>query len=840
VKLIKHLLVLVILILYFSQVFSQNLNEKLPLQTVLIAVEQKYEITFTYVDKNIEGIVLMMPGDNLNLDEILEYLHEHSGLFFQPLSARNIAIRKDLPFKRNFCGFIIDRESGEYLHGATIQSDSIGALSDANGYFELKDITMDDTLHFRFLGYATLDVPVHDLAESSCDTIYLKQKVRKLHEVIVANFITKGINMNSDGSFNIETQTLGILPGLTDPDVLQTVQALPGIQSINETVSDINVRGGTNDQNLIFWDGVKMYQSGHFFGLISAFNPYLTKEVHLIKNGTTTALSDGVSSTIDIRTDDHVSQTFSGGAGINMINADLFLKFPVGKKISFQVSTRRSISDILQTPTYEQYFNRIFRNTDVIDSTDPVLDTLVDSDENFKFHDLTVKFLYDISKKDKIRLNFLRLYNTVDYKESALISNNLESKTSGLEQESLTSGLSYSRLWNEKLVTTAQLYYSAYELGAINFDVLNDQRLIQENKVLDTGLKLDARIGISNTFDLLTGYQFSEVGITNLEDVNNPVYRKLIKEVLQTHAMFAEGNYTSKSNNTNLRVGVRANYFQKFDRFIFEPRLAFSQRFLRHFYFEVLGEMKSQTTTQVIDLQNDFLGVEKRRWILANDDDIPIVQSKQVSVGMHYQQNNFLISIDGYYKQVDDITSSSQGFQNQFQYIRSVGSYNVKGVDFLINYHFGNFRIWTSYSFADNIYDFPEFQPPVFPNNLDVRHTTSIGSSYQLKNFQLSAGVNWHTGKPYTEPLGIVDGDIVYDTPNNIRIDDYLRLDISAKYQFPISRRVRGTIGASFWNLLNKQNIINTYFAVDQNGDLETIQQYALRFTPNFMFRISF
>ncbi|MCK5704529.1 MAG: TonB-dependent receptor plug domain-containing protein, partial [Cyclobacteriaceae bacterium] len=683
-------------------------------------------------------------------------------------------------------------------------------------------------------------LPVRDLDGESFDRFYLKQKVTKLQEVIVSNFITKGIDVNSDGSFKIDAGTLGILPGLTDPDVLQTIQALPGIQSINETVSDINVRGGTNDQNLIFWDGIKMYQSGHFFGLISAFNPYITKEVVLIKNGTTTALSDGVSSTIDIRTDDKVSQNFSGGAGINMINADLFFKIPLAKNVSLQLSSRRSISDLVHTPTYDQYFNRIFRNTDVTSSSDPVADTLVGSNEKFNFYDITAKLLYNISGKDKLRISFLRVFNTINYEENALVNNVLESKTSGLEQQTTASSIVYRRLWSDKLVTTAQLYFSGYELGAINFDVLNDQRLIQENKILDTGLKLDARIALSNTLDLFTGYQLFEVGITNLVDINNPTYRRLIKRVLRSHAAFAEGNYSSGSGNTNLRLGLRANYFEKFNLFILEPRLAFNQRFLGHFSFEVLGEMKSQTTTQVIDLQNDFLGVEKRRWVLANEDDIPVVESKQVSAGLRYQQGNFLVSLDGYIKQVNGITSSSQGFQNQFQYVRSSGSYEVSGLDFLINQRIGKFTTWLSYSYAENTYEFSEFIPPVFPNNLDIRHTTTFGSSFQTKNFQLSAGLNWRTGKPYTLGTDIIDGKIVYENPNNSRLDDYLRIDLSAKYLFQFSKGVRGEIGASLWNILDNQNIVNIYFQVDENGNLETIQQSALGFTPNFMFRVSF
>ncbi|MBE7326221.1 Plug domain-containing protein, partial [Nocardioides sp. Y6] len=79
----------------------------------------------------------------------------------------------------------------------------------------------------------------------------------------------------------------------------------------NESIANINVRGGTNDQNLILWDGIKMYHSGHFFGLISAYNPNLTEKVYVTKNGTSSQYSDGVSSTIDMRTKNELNRKFT-------------------------------------------------------------------------------------------------------------------------------------------------------------------------------------------------------------------------------------------------------------------------------------------------------------------------------------------------------------------------------------------------------------------------------------------------------------------------------------------------------------------------------------------------
>ena len=132
-------------------------------------------------------------------------------------------------------------------------------------------------------------------------------KLEYLEEVLITNYLTKGISLSNNGTVVIEQQEFGILPGLIEPDILQSIQSLPGIASINETVSNLNVRGGTHDQNLILWDGIKMYQSGHFFGLISAFNPYLTNNVEVIKNGSSAAYGDGVSSIINMRLDNSLN-----------------------------------------------------------------------------------------------------------------------------------------------------------------------------------------------------------------------------------------------------------------------------------------------------------------------------------------------------------------------------------------------------------------------------------------------------------------------------------------------------------------------------------------------------
>ena len=666
---------------------------------------------------------------------------------------------------------------------------------------------------------------------------------QRLEEVVVTNYLTKGITQLNDGTTTIKPEIFGILPGLIEPDVLQTIQALPGIYSVDETVSNINVRGGTHDQNLFLWDGIKMYQSGHFFGLISAFNPYTTKQVNISKNGTRAKYGDGISSVIDMQLSNTIDNQFKAGAGFNLINADAYAKIPLSKKTELQLSARRSITDLVVTPTYDQYFKRIFQDSDLTNNQNGSYS--ISKNEDFYFYDITAKFLYDITPTDRIRVHFLNVNNDLNYDEQSTVNDNNEALNSKLSQQNLATGITYTKDWNTRLSTTAQIYVTNYNLDATNFDVINNQRLIQENKVTDNSAKIDVNFKANHNIKFNGGYQFSEVGVSNLEDVNNPVFRSYIKEVIRSHAVYAETSLLSNNAKTNLKFGTRINYHQKFNLFLVEPRLSFSQRFLNDFRFEVLGEFKSQTTSQIIDLQNDFLGIEKRRWILSNNNDIPIIKSKQISTGIHYNKNQLLISAEAYIKKVDGITTRSQGFQNQYQFVNAIGSYQIQGVDFLVNKQFNDLiSTWLSYSYSKNNYTFQDLNNgEPFPNNTDIRHALTVAGTYTYNQFKIALGLNWHTGKPTTQPIAgneSTDGEINYEAPNSSNLKDYLRADCSATYDFDFSAKTHATVGASVWNVTNKKNVINSYYTIDDDNMVSKVENQSLGITPNVSFRLQF
>ncbi|MCB0457852.1 MAG: TonB-dependent receptor, partial [Flavobacteriaceae bacterium] len=442
--------------------------------------------------------------------------------------------------------------------------------------------------------------------------------------------------------------------------------------------------------------------------------------------------------------------------------------------------------------------------------------------------------------------NFLALENHFEYTER--LSDVQE--TSTLKQKSEVAGVSWERQWSNRFITDASATVSHYLLLAEKQDILTTQEINQENEVLDLSAKLNTRLQFSDKLQLHSGYHFSEVGIANTQDINLPRFRDFEKNVLRSHIVYGNVLYASLNKKTRINGGIRANYFEKFDELLIEPRVHLYQEIADNFALELAGEFKNQTITQRIDLQSDFLGVEKRRWVLTDNESVPIKKSKQGSLGFLYNKSGWFINTEGFYKEVTGITSKSQGFQNQFQFSKSVGDYTVKGLEVLINKKWQRISGWVSYGYSKNDYTFHEFTPSNFSNNVDITHIVTLAGTYEINHFKFATGFNWRTGKPYTlpsqEPLIFNDGalTIIYKNPNEERLPDYLRVDFSVEYLWEISEKVDATFNLALLNLTNQKNILNRRYSIndetDINSEINQIEEHSLGFTPNFSVQILF
>lgn len=844
----NRFLIIISLFVFVLPLRAQDKGNAVLLKTIFENISKKHQVSFNYIEEEIAVFKLVPPSNSLTLQEKLNYITEKTKLKFEFISKKYISVINNQKLDKPLCGFLLDEETKEPIIGAFLQITATNSTAITNdlGYFELNVKSAND-IEISHLNYKTKLVQSTFLYVENCPKIYLKSIINDLEPVVTTVYLTKGITKRKDGTFEIKPKKIGQLPGLTEPDVFQTMQQIPGINATDENISNTSVRGGTHDQNLFLWNGIRLYQTGHFFGLISSLNPNLAHKINIAKNGTSAFYGDGVSSSVLISTHTDSIENTRGAIGLNLINADFYTKVKTSKKSNIEISGRRSYTDLVTSPTYTNYFNKIFQNTIVTNYFDNQ-NIKYNSDEDFYFYDFTAQYHQKIKRKTDLFIDILSISNVLDVLQTKTENGITTSKYSCLEQQTYGANASLKTDWNAKNSSEISIYASYYNINSENESIESNQIFNQENTILDTGIKLQNSHVLSDKFTFLNGYQFNEIGVRNVDIVNTPIFSRKIKEVLKNHALIAELKYRSSNDKFNGRIGFRQNYIQEFSTFIFEPRVQLNYKFTPYFQLEIMGESKHQTTSQIVDLQQDFLGIEKRRWTLSNNKDIPIMKSKQTSLGFSFNKNNWLLTLENFYKKVDGITSMSQGFQNQYEFVKTNGNYTVYGTEFLIQKQFRPITAWISYTFQENNYDFKTLNTTAFPNNFEIKHTIKSAIISDFKNIKLAIGAQWFTGKPTTLPISTTPiytdpetPTVGYQSPNSSNLEDYFQVNFSGAYAFNIGTKSKLNFGFSVQNLLNNKTSINQHYRVNNNTNIvEQVNTFSLERTPNAFLRFTF
>lgn len=842
----KHFYVLFFCFVFVLKSTAQDNRKAIALKSILQSIEKKHHVNFNYIDNEINVFKIVPPKNSLQLNDKINYLRKKTNLVFEIVDHKfiNISSKKESEL---VCGYVFSKEDNSPQENVNIHFLNGGnTTTNKKGYFEIKKEKNSDLL-ISHVGFTSQKIDLPEIDNKKCLQIFLEMEVLELDKVITNHILVSGISKTIDGTFIIKPKRLGILPGLIEPDVLQTMLQIPGIYSADESLSSINVRGGTQDQNLFLWNGIKMYQTGHFFGLISAFNPNLAHTISISKNGSSPFYGESVSSVVDISSNPNKFGKNVFSAGINMINGDVYSKFNINKKGFLEIAGRRSVTDLVKTPTYDQYFNKAFQNTTITNFSNSQ-NVNYSSIEKFYFHDVTLKYSQEIGLKDHIILDLISINDKLNVEQKTTINNSVQSENNILSQQNNGGDLSWKRNWNSKNTTKINAFVSSYQLDAQKNNVQVNQIVKQQNLVLDDGVKLENNHTINSKFTINDGYQFDEIGTTNLDEVNNPVYYRKIKEVLRTHALIVEGKYNDTLSKVFLKTGLRLNYIEQFKKYLLEPRLQFNYGISNSLSLEILGEFKSQNCYQIIDRQQDYFGIEKRRWILSNNSTIPIQSSKQASISLSYAKEGWLVSLDNFYKKVSGINSSSQGFQNQFEFASLIGDYEVLGTEFLIQKKINHFVTWLSYAYNDNNYHFLNIAQTKFSNNFELKHVVSWAGTYEIRNFKIALGSKWYSGRPETTPLSKVINNsspsnptIDYNAPNNKKLDNFFQVNFSTTYNWEDLKGIEYKLGVSVSNVLNRKNEISEYYRINTStNSIEDVKTYSIERTPNLSLRVIF
>ena len=855
-----NLKILAFFLISFLSILNAKAQKKeyknTPLKKVLLVLEKQHNIKFSFSDELVANTLISGEFYKNSLDKILKELQIKTGLIFQKITDRYIIISsKNSNKKMTICGYVLNTISKKPLTNATVSTlnNSNGTTTDEDGYFQLNDISTKNQLQVSYIGYKTLLISAKKLTQKPCLKIYLKEFTAVLNEVLITDYLTNGFSKKADGSESISPTKLGILPGLTEPDVLQSIQLLPGVQSPNETASGLHIRGGTPDQNLILFDGIKIYSSAHFFGMISAFNPYITKKVKVFRSGAKAEYGNHISGVIDIETDNEIPTNFSGGFGTNLTHIDGFLKIPLSKNVGFSISARRSFTDFLNTISFEKISEKVFQNSIIFQNKSENNQGFTQNDNNFYFADFNTKLSIKLSSKDKLILNQLFINNELDYRFK--FTDNTLNTRDDLQIKNVGFNAKWLRNWSKTLSQNTTLYFSDFDFdyaynGSQSVEPTYTQSAIKKNEIKDFGLKTILEKRLTKTKKATIGYEFTNNKVRydlkrSYSDI--PEFNYTLGENNQnnTHAFFSDYLY-KKEDKLTLQLGLRASYFSLTNKVFLAPRFYGQIKVFPSFWLKASAELKQQNISQIIELSTSDFGLENQVWALASNE-IPLLKSNQFTLGFMYRKNNWTIDIDVYRKEINGLTSLTKGFNNSNTNF-SEGKSITTGIDVLIKKKWQNYNSWISYSFGNTNFMFSEINNgEKFAGNYDIKHQFLWSHNLKIGDFDFSLGWSLRTGIPYTKATGINSEDnLIYEKTNKSRLPNYHKLDFSATYSFHFNstKKWKGKVGLSLLNIYNQRNILqrNYTIAVAENNNLtlNQIDTYSLGFTPNLVFRVRF
>ncbi len=772
--------------------------------------------------------------------------------------------------KFNLSGLVRDKQTGEALPYANVgvKGTVIGTFTNADGYFTLINVPSDtSTLLVSYIGYNTVPIYLTPELPVANLLIEMESNAQTLQEVVIKGDQDQLMHTNDKiSTLKLTPQKLSSLPNIGEQDIIRSFQLLPGVSAANESSSNLYVRGGTPDQNLLLYDGFTVYQVDHLYGFFSAFNSNAIKDVQLLKGGFESKYGGRLSSVTEITGKDGNSKGFNIGGDISLLSFNIYAEIPIGKRFTSLFAFRRSYQGLL----YDKIFKQFNIMSDVKQVSmhggkeppggGPTLTSTVTS----YFYDLNAKLTYRPSPKDIVSLSF---YNGTDKIDNGVNMANSSGSTGGfnfnMENSDLTSygnfgtGLRWTRNWNTRLYGTSLLSFSNYyshreressgttsggEGGPGSFN----SGILENNNLVDLSLKSDYSFGLHSNNQLGFGIFFTNYIIAyNFGENDTSIVLNKNENGFLGGGYFQDKIKLFKAK-LSITPGLRFTYFSPTGKVYFEPRVSVSYNLNSKVKLVAETGKYCQFANRVV--REDILNGNRDFWILSNGNSIPVSSAWHYIVGISYENRSFLASIEAYYKAIDGVTEYSLRFMPTREgttYAENffTGTGYSTGVEFLVQKKFGNLTGWVSYTLGEVKNKIAIYGNNYFPAAQDVSNEFKIVALYDYKKWSFSATWLFASGRPYTAPDGaytvnLLNGTekvyIDFGSKNSSRLPDYHRLDIAVNYHLR-SRETKnewGNIGLSIFNVYNRRNVWYKEFQIIDDNIIESNKLF-LGFTPN-------
>ncbi|MFT7034443.1 MAG: hypothetical protein ACJA2S_002957 [Cyclobacteriaceae bacterium] len=847
-----------------------NSVESTPLITVLSFLEKKYDILFSY---NAEVVSLMkteVSYENMPLEECLQEIATGVGLEIEKASGKYYLIRQK---EKRYCIDTHDEDAvvSSDLINVFINDEPAKKLSGDSTSLSFFDYTLDvkDTIRVYTYGYHIHSFPAIDLLNTACIQVQLTPNPILLKDVIIENYMVRGVNANlDDQSLEIDMDNLALLPGETDRDILESIKTLPGINSPDTRAGNIFIRGSSTDQSLVLYDNIHIYHKGHYFGTISPYNSKVVGGIDVYRNGFQPRLGGRVGGAVKIRSTDNVLKKARYGAGINSMNAVAYAAVPLVKdKLGIIIGARKSFPRSIESPKLNAISDMVFNTKSIIDVQNrPDVEL---KEFRVDYSDITAKVLFKPDDKNQLSLSGLFVYNELrHYVEDQRAGTNSE-EYSQLDNYGLN--FTWSSKLSSKVHSLLDLTLSDYEFNYLTRkrEQSSGDRVAQtdlSNTLSDFSARYEVEFALGKNNNLQSGIELKSqqtfFSVTNYSEVGQPIDDDFRQEENGISYSPYINYELRRFKKLNIQLGIRGTYFDKQSDFRLAPRVfanygisdALNLKGSFGLYNQYLAKIQNLRLFSSGGLDNELL-------MLANTENVGIMDGQQSMLGLMYSKDDWLLDVEFYNKRTENITFvPNTKFAIGGDYIS--GDMTSKGVDVLLKKTFSSkFTAWASYSLSRSriLYDSLGAEE-LFSIN-DQPHILKLVGVYSTNRWNISLGWKVMSGlyaqfpifkKPFVPSLNQNKNPLPSNTGLALEEGESLTpyteqrypmmhmLDASISYRLNKKRGAKwnGHIGLSILNIYNQKNIIEEVSKFEADGTEVFSYGYSIGFAPNVMLMI--
>lgn len=689
-----------------------------------------------------------------------------------------------------------------------------GAVTDENGFFTIIGIKPGIyTLSCSYIGFdsAEAQIEVFD-GKVTTQNLYLPKGEKVLDEVLVSYEAREKKENAQIGRTKITSKEMAKLVTLGgEPDLIQSLQILPGVYSSGDQGGQLYVRGGSPVMNKVLLDGMTIFQPFHSIGLFSVFDADVIKSAEVYSAGFGAEYGGRISAVVDVSTREGNKTRSSGKIAVNPFTSKILLEGPLKK----YKEGEGSISYILS------YKNSYLKNTSRIFY--PYLD---DDRLPYTFNDIYGKVSFVGGNGSKIDFFGFNFNDGVNFQGAT-----------EFKWKSAGGGSKFVVLPDESRIKMD---------GFFSFSNYMMEQSEGDGKPRQSGIQ---NFNIGMNFDYLMGKdQFvygTEINVFETDfNFTNPNGRSIEqKENMTELSVYAR--YKKVFKRWVIEPGFRLQYYATFSEFFPEPRLALKYNVNSKLRLKAAGGLYSQNLISAVsdrDVVNLFYG------FLAGPDNLPKeFNGKEVNsrlqkawhavAGFEWDLSKHIdLMIEGYYKNFYQLTNINRDkiFENTPEYADKpeherldyiVESGLAYGIDTRLKFDNGPFYVWAVYSLT---YVTRTDGQRTYSPHFDRRHNANLVVSYtwgKKKSWSANARWNFGSGFPFTQTLSYYEqlnfkkgissdyvkenGEVgtVYSEINGGRLPYFHRLDLSVQKSIELSKTSKVDVVAGIINVYNRANI---------------------------------